>query len=204
MAEKKITVDDLLLSDGFVKNGDSGPRPFVAKEDIYKMLHQEGPIKKLTEYGVFSDKKNGGDLEYTGKYIVDDDGARFLMTRTYTLNKEIKNGIVEIDKTEVLFSCPFHSISIDGIERKLYIIRPIIEGSSLNIDDVGAEWNEVFKNKNREYSKFSGLQFIITDYIDKFKIEFDKSITTTKIVIKYEAYDEYLCGGFLINMWAFA
>jgi len=140
--KEKLTVDILLNTDGFVKYGEEGTTTFdYTKADIFKMLHEENPIKKLKEFGFFQDKDKikNETLEYANIYNIDLErkSCVYLLLRNCVFEKEIKNNMIIINWNDnnIRFECPLYYLSVmdsnnNLIDSSLYIVKIMLETGS--------------------------------------------------------------------------
>jgi hypothetical protein len=228
----KLTINSLLGIDGFVpyiksECGDNNVHDIsYDRENIYEMLHAENPILKLKEFGMFSDKNNlkYDKLEYTNIYDIDTENnyARYLLSRTYLLEKEIKDDIITIEYGDISFTCPLYYLSItddnnNTISEELYIVELNIGESDLivwlNDGYVKDDNHGVYDMFGRHYAeKYNEIikpvipdrQCIFNSYTDKITIYFSKDIKAAKIKIECKVYDIYNYGGFFRSGWMFS
>ena len=222
METNKLSVECLLGSDGFIPLGKNKIEQKDSKKNIYKMLHDENPIKKLKEFGMFNDKDDVKykKLEYTGIYNIDEkkNHAMYLVSRTFVAQKNIENGIVVITHKDIDFNCPLYYLSItdeqnndiDGsLTMTFYDPRCNLHVTFKNKyikDDQQCFYNIWGGNKVKIYEKMikseiHDRQYIFNSHTDMLEIKFDNTIKTKKVNITCKVYDIFKYGGFFNSGW---
>jgi hypothetical protein len=231
---KKLTVENLLGSEGFIRYPDdpmvlSNYENVVAKtkSDIYEDLHKGDPIKTLKEFGMFGDKDSikYEKLEYTGIYKVinEEKYARYLLSRTCVLDKEVHNNSVTIGYNEIYHTCPLYYLTVcdvDGkqIDESLFSVqldlcehktKLQIHFDKGYIKDDNQDFYDIYgKNKNKIYKELincvdKNMQYIVNDYTDSITINFNPTLQLSNVKIEYKVYDVYGYGGFFSSGWLF-
>lgn len=228
-----LSLDSLLYSDGFVKydTDDKINPPIYSKLEIYEMMHRENPIKKLKEFGMFNDKDEPkyDKMEYDNIYDVHmERGARYLLSKTYTLEKDIINNEIEINYIDINCKCPLYHLSIldeNGypMDESLYTIEMLVDfcnhaftvSFSDSIKDESQILHNIFDSeesmiykKIKVYKEIIGdnylnKKYIFNDYTDKFIIRFDDSVKINKIKVICKVHDIYCYGGFFWSGWMY-
>lgn len=207
-----MNIDTLMKADGFINM--SGKQCVSQdKEYIYKMLHKEDPIKKLKEFGIFSDKTydTKNYISYTGKYMIDDlQRANYLISRKFVIEKKIQNNKVRIDYGDFDTKCPLYKLTIkrtDGtiINDNTYkvLIACFYNKMRFEMCDDNKKIYEILgKNMHHKFGKIiTDTTLIYNDYIDYYQIHFNEN--DQDIIIEFEIYDIYLYKSFFECGWLF-
>lgn len=242
METEKLTLDNLLGADGFIPyrpqvvlEDQSTEQPHnadkVDKIDIFELLHKEGPIKKLKEFGMFTDREhiNSKCLEYMNTYNIEKvnrryrlpEHARYLLSRTFVFKKEIKDGTVVIDHNDFDFDRPLYHIMIkrednSTIIETSYTVKMNYCENKHQLDvrlvngfvDSGNQfiYNVWGKHKTKLYNGIiktisPDTGHIFNTYTDSFDIMFDRAIENQYVIIECKVYDIYAYGGFFSCGW---
>lgn len=226
-----LTLNELLGSDGFIPFGEEKVNNRISKINIFEKLHQGNPIKKLKEYGFFCERDGNkcGELEYTGTYHIDNNKklARYLLSRTYNINKTVINNAIVIDNNDIFLTCPVYYIKLyteDGvpIDEYLYKYRIIftlaldktyqipvmfdngyIINNQININHTTSKsklkiYGEIIKKHN------SKIHFIMNTYLDKLIINLDNKLKHNKVHVEIKIYDLFAYGGFFDCGWSYS
>jgi hypothetical protein len=143
-----LSLDSLMISDGFINDNTQLKPKIHNKNDIFTILHEENPIIKLNELGMFIDKHDNvykaSIIEYLSSYNIINDSdniyANYLISRTYNIEYSITNNITEINFTDnnISFTCPLYYLSItdinnNPIDNTLYTVNLILDFENNNI-----------------------------------------------------------------------
>ncbi|VBB17916.1 hypothetical protein YASMINEVIRUS_379 [Yasminevirus sp. GU-2018] len=233
-----LTVETLLGSDGFVRfeddenRSEGGLSKLKAKTEIYEDLHRGDPIKQLREFGMFNDKREikYDKIEYTGVYNIDYEKgyARYLLSRSYILNKDIVGSIVYIENKEISFACPLYYLSVSDSEgnmmdESLYSVVLVVcdRKAQYNmqfnkgfIQDDNQDFYDIYaKHKNKVYRELINqvkhdrghvTQYVINDYTDTIIIKFKEGFNKSSVRVECRVYDVYGYGGFFSCGWLFS
>jgi hypothetical protein len=232
MEKEKLTLNNLLGTDNFIPFDESDPNETIKKplkkSDILEMLHIEGPITKLKEFGFFNDKEhiNNKGIEYTGIYKINENKkiANYLLSRTYVIKKRISDNKIVINENDFNFNCPMYFLIIrDDNGNKMnelsYSVKlfcfdeKICLNVGLNngyISDNNQEFYDLFdKHKIGTYNdiikpNLPNIRYIFNTYVDKYEISFNEPIETQHINIECKVYDIYAYGGFFNCGWIYS
>lgn len=238
MANIPLTVEDILFNEGFVNfssdiqktQNTNHTNNKYDKNTIYEILHKDNPIVKLKEFGIYHDKNNikYEKLEYTNIYDIDNEKnyARYLMSRTYVIEKVVTNNITTLDDKDISFNCPLYYLIVTDmnnniINDSLYTVKLvfpseyfsecnnlIVKFSDGYVCDNNQDFYDMFgKNKTKIYNDVIRInhkkQRIFNNYTDRIEIIFDDMTCLNSIKIECKVYDIYGYGGFFISGWLF-